>query len=296
MIMGFTLLFMLMGLTVTVWAQNEESEKNFSKHWQKADSAFKHDYECIFDDFSFNDFPFCKGKKKYNGHWAGFELGMGGYLTKNFDMNFDPAYSYMNMNTARSLMVNFNLYELNVNLWKNHIGFTTGFGFQVNNYFFTGNYVMSGDSSKLVAFKVRDAQGNSVSMETNKLVTSYFNIPLLFEYQTNPYRRSSSFHVSAGIIAGARIGSYTKQAYHEKSGTYYLVDDKGNTVSSYEVYNHKVRSRGPYHLSPFKIDAAFRIGWSHLNLFGTYSLTEMFSPGKGPQVYPFTVGLTLVGW
>lgn len=293
-LIGITLLSLM--IAPASQAQNEEAEKSYHKHWERADSAFKHDYDGLFDDFNFSDFPFSKKKKKYNGHWAGFELGMGGYVTSSFDMNFGPKYPWMNMNTARSLLVNFNLYELNVNITDQHLGFTTGFGFQVNNYFFTDHYVMISDSATLVAYKVQDVNGNPVRLEKNKMVASYFTVPLLLEYQTNAYRRSSSFHIAAGIVASARIGSYTKQEYPQKSGTLYLVDEKGNPVAGFGISDNKVRTRAPYHLSPFKVDATVRIGWSHLNLFGTFSLTQMFQKNQGPEVYPFTVGLTLLSW
>jgi hypothetical protein len=254
------------------------------------------EFSSFFEDFNPSDFPFGKKHKKYNGHWAGVELGISGYVTPDFDMNFNPAYPYMNMNTARSMTVNLNPFELNVNIFKNHIGFTTGLGFQFSNYYFTDNYVMLPDSASLVAYKVQDSQGNPVSLKVNKMTISTLNLPLLFEYQTNRYRRLSSFHVSLGVIAGVRIGSYTKQVYNEEGGTYFLVDENGNKIATYDVDHHKVRDHSAYHLSPFKVDAAFRIGWSHLNLFSTYSLTQMFQKNQGPELYPFTVGITLLGW
>jgi hypothetical protein len=152
---------------------------------------------------------------------------------------------------------------------------------QISNYYFTNNYVMLKDSNVLVAYKVQDAQGNYVDMKVNKMVVSYINLPLLFEYQTNRYRRLNSFHVSLGVIAGVRIGSYTKQVYNDKGESYFLVDDQGNKVATYDVEEYTARDRGAYHLSPFKLDAAFRVGWSHLNLFGTYSLTQMFQKNQG---------------
>ena len=176
------------------------------------------------------------------------------------------------------------------------IGFTTGLGFQTSNYYFTDNYVMLKDSSVVVAYKIQDSQGNPVSLKTNKMVVSYLNLPLFFEYQTNRYRKISSFHFTLGVIAGVRIGSYTKQVYPEKSGSYFLVDEKGNKIATYEIDHYMARNRGAYHLSPFKVDAAFRVGWSHLNLFATYSLTQMFQKDQGPELYPFTVGITLLGW
>jgi hypothetical protein len=261
-----------------------------------SDSTKMEDFSCAMGDFNIDNFPFCKNKNKFNGHWAGFELGFSGYLTPDFDMNFNPDYPYMNMNTARSITVNINPFELNVNIYKNKIGFTTGLGFQTSNYYFTGNYVMLQDSSALVAYKVQDQSGNYVSMKVNKLVVSYLNLPLLFEYQTNRYRHLNSFHVSLGVIAGVRIGSYTKQQYEDEGESYYLVDEKGNKIASFDVEHHSVNDRGPYHLNPFKVDAAFRVGWSHLNIFANYSITQMFQKNQGPELYPFAVGLTLLGW
>jgi len=287
-------------LLITFSATSNAQDKKkcpFHKHgWSMHDSTSMSDFSCTMENFSMNDFPFCKNKKKYNGHWAGIEIGISGYVTPDFNMNFNPAYPYMNMNTARSVTVNLNPFELNVNLYKNHIGFTTGLGFQISNYYFTGNYVMLKDSTAIVAYKVQDTQGNYVNLKVNKMVVSYLNLPLFFEYQTNPYRRLSSFHITLGVIAGVRIGSYTKQVYTDKAGTYFLVDDKGNKVATYNVEHNMVNDRGAYHLNPFKLDAAFRVGWSHINLFSTYSITQLFQKNQGPELYPFTVGITLLGW
>jgi hypothetical protein len=281
---------------ISTFAQHEHHNPWSHHGWPMGDSADMKEYYCAMGDFNMNDFPFCKNKDKYNGHWAGFDLGMGGFVTRDFDMTFNPGSPYLNMNTARSLMVNINPFELNVNLYKNKLGFTTGLGFQVSNYYFTDNYVMLQDSSSIVAYRVQDAQGNYVSMKVNKMVVSYLNLPLFFEYQTNHYRRVNSFHISLGIIAGVRIGSYTKQVYHDDGESYFLVDDNGNRVASFDVEKYSVRDRGAYHLSPFKVDASMRVGWSHLNLFGTYSLTPLFQKKQGPEVYPFTVGISLLGW
>jgi hypothetical protein len=290
------LLTLLVLVSVSSNAQEDVKTQCHKHGWHPGDSTHFHGFPFETGNFDMDEFPFCRKKNKFNGHWAGIELGISGYLTPDFDMKFNPAYPYMNMNTARSLTVNLNPFELNLNLYKNKIGFTTGLGFQITNYYFTDNYVMLKDSATLVAFKVQDTLGNPVEMHVNKMVTSYINVPLFFEYQTNPCLRMSSFHVTVGVIAGVRIGSYTKQVYNDKDGSYVLVDDKGGKVATYDVDRYTSRDRGAYHLSPFKLDAAFRIGWSYLNLFGTYSLTQMFQKNQGPELYPFTVGISLLGW
>ena len=152
------------------------------------------------------------------------------------------------------------------------------------------------DSAVLVAYKVQDQNGNYVNLQRNKLFISYLNLPLLFEYQTNARMKINSFHLTLGVIAGVRISSYTKQVYQNTDQTYYLVDKAGNRIASYYVDDKVVRSRGAYHLSPFKLDAALRVGWSHLNLWATCSITQMFQKNKGPEIYPWNIGITLLGW
>jgi hypothetical protein len=249
------------------------------------------------DHFDMNTFPcmWCK-KEKYNGHWAGVEIGINGYATPDFNMNFPPSEQYMNMNTARSIVVNLNIFELNLNLVKKHFGLTSGLGFQLNNYYFTGSYMLIPDSSSLVAYQVVDQNGTPANLKVNKLFVSWLNLPVLFEYQTNSYRKINSFHVGIGVVGGVRISSYTKQTYTDYNMNYYLVDQSGNRVATFYLDDAKTRKHDSYHLSPFKLDATLRIGWSHLNLWGTYALTPMFQKNQGPELYTWNVGLTLLGW
>jgi hypothetical protein len=248
-----------------------------------------------FNHLSKHDFPWWHKSKDFYGHWAGFEIGIGGYVNPDFNMNFQGSESYLNINTARSIMLNFNLFEFNKNLCRNHLGLTSGLGFQLNNYYFTQNYRMSGDSNQLVAYKIVDGNGNSVNPEINKLFVSWINIPVLLEYQTNHGCGSGSFHAAVGVVGGVRIGAYSKQRFGE-SGTYYTVDSRDTLIQVLNPSDKVIRSHGSYHLSAFKLDATLRIGWSFLNLFATYSFTPLFLNGQGPEVYPWNIGVTLMPW
>ena len=44
------------------------------------------------------------------------------------------------------------------------------------------------------------------------------------------------------------------------------------------------------------MDATARIGWGWVNVFATYSLTTLFKTDRGPELYPFSVGLTISDW
>ena len=96
----------------------------------------------------------------------------------------------------------------------------------------------------------------------------------MLEYQTNPNNNINSFHIAVGMTLGWRIGTHTKVVYD---------NDK-----------HKVRDS--FDLNPFKYDATVRIGWGVVNLYGTYALNTLFKNDKGPEMYPVTMGLTLINF
>ncbi len=242
-------------------------------------------------------FPFWNKKNKFNGHWAGVELGWNGYVNSDFNSTLPDNYKFLDLNNSRSMMVNLNPFEFNLNLCKNHFGLTSGLGFEFNNYFFTDkNYYFSSDSAAIIAFRIYDAFGAKVNMNQSKMVISWLNVPILFEYQTNARMKMNSFHVSAGVIGGIRIGQYVKQDYPGINQPYTLKDEEGNVIGTFTPEKYKNRDHSQLHLNQFKLDATLRVGWSFLNLFASYSISPMFKKDQGPVLYPWNVGITLVGW
>jgi hypothetical protein len=209
-------------------------------------------------------------EQKFNGHWAGFELGINGLLNSDMVADYPSGYDFMDLNYSKSMGVNINFYEQNINLYKQHLGLVTGLGFSWNNYRFHNNVVLT-DNGK---FDGKIDDDPSKNYEKSKLVVTYLTVPLMLEYQTNNKLKSNSFHISGGVVGGVRIGSHAK-----------IVED-GN----------KSKNKSDFYINPFKADAIAKIGWGVINLYGTYSLTEMFRHNKGPEVYPFELGITLAGF
>ncbi len=215
-----------------------------------------------------------KKKNKFNGHWGGLEIGLNLFTDNNYQYNIPAQYNYLEQKIGKSTTFNINLLEKNINLIKNKFGLLTGIGFQFQNYRFDDNVVLTGDSAMLYGYHNTDP---TIQFVKSKLVVSYLTVPLIFEFQTNKKRKSNSFHVGAGAIFGLRIGSHSKN----------VVYDDGK---------QKYKDKDDFHTSPFKYELTFRMGWSKFNLFANYSMTSLFSSGKGPELYPFTVGIALLSW
>ncbi len=244
----------------------------------------------------------CK-RKKFNGHWGGFELGINGYVTPDFNTNWKSEYDYLNLRYEKSIAVNLNIYEQNISLNKNKtIGLVTGLGFSWNNYRFSGSTFLTPDSSNFKGFAMVNTDGSRLSLRKTKLTAMYLTVPLIFEMQTNNSKLTRRFHFAFGVIANLRISTHTKVYFNEANKKYQLYDLSTDEVLpiTYTTPNSSnrniVKNFNSFYLQPFKFDATIRFGYGIINLFATYSLNTMFQKDRGPELYPFTAGITLVGW
>jgi len=149
-------------------------------------------------------------KVKFDGHWAGVELGINGFLNKDHKIDIPAEYGFLDLTYEKSIDVSVNFFEQNINLINNKFGMVTGVGVRWNNYRLRDNVLLTPDSATIFGFRDTETEWRK-----SKLVVNYLNVPLLFEYQTNPYSNKNSFHVSAGMILGWRFRTYTKMMHKE---------------------------------------------------------------------------------
>lgn len=235
---------------------------------------------------------------RFNGHWAGVDLGFNGYVNSDFNMSFPKEYEYMDLRMEKSVAVNLNFFEQNIRLAKNqHWGIVTGLGLAFNDYKFQHQTRLRMDSTFLQGYI-----DEGISIKKTKLSMYYLTLPVLFEFQTAPAYHKNGFHINAGVIIGARLSSHTK-IYYNESNKEFNVTKYNPETGQYEVAFTAISPEDPkqknyddWYLQPFKFDATVRIGWNFLNFFATYSLNTMFRKDKGPELYPWSAGITLVAF
>jgi hypothetical protein len=77
---------------------------------------------------------------------------------------------------------------------------------------------------------------SSKTFKTNKLNTTFVNIPLLLAFNTNKNPKKA-FHITAGVVAGYRIGTKYKQKYTLRN----------------EDFSSSIRSN--FNLTPYRLSA-----------------------------------------
>ncbi|MBE0655078.1 MAG: outer membrane beta-barrel protein [Bacteroidales bacterium] len=209
---------------------------------------------------------------KFKPNWSGLEVGINNYLNSDFNMELAPENSFMDLNTGRSWNFNLNFLEYGLGLGTDKVGIVTGLGLEWNNYHFDdGNVIYENAEGIIDRYDVPDLNS---SIQRAKLQTTYLTAPLLMEFQIPAGKKR--IHISGGVIGGVKIGSKTKVIY---------------TVSGDK---QKDKVKDDFNLSPLRYGFTARIGYRNLNLFANYYPTPLFEKGKGPELYPFSVGLRLL--
>jgi hypothetical protein len=208
-------------------------------------------------------------KKRFRPHFAGLEVGLNNYVTSDFSMALPPEYDYMDLNTGKSWNWNINIIDYGFGLGTDKVGIVSGLGFEFINYNFDGqNSIRKDEVTGEIVEYVPDYAGN---ITKSKMNISYMTAPLLLEFQIPAPRKR--IYISGGVIGGLKLWSNTKMKY---------------TVSGEKS---KDKAKGDYNLSPLRWGVTARVGYRALGFYANYYFTPLFKDGKGPELYPFTVGL-----
>jgi Outer membrane protein beta-barrel domain len=114
-----------------------------------------------------------------------------------------------------------------------------------------------------------------------KLQTGYLELPVEFRYSSKPENMNKSFKFAIGAKVGTTADAKTKAKVD--------LDENGDGGYIYKVKDKKF-------FNGTRIAAIGRLGYGNISLFGSYTFTELFKEGSGPQgIRPFTIGLCLSG-
>lgn len=226
------------------------------------------------DDNNANEDRESRKRSKFKGHWSGIDLGFNDFMNSDLTMTRKPGAEYMDLNTGRSWNVNLNIMQYSFGFGTDVIGLVTGLGFEFNDYHFDGNNSIMKDSVGNIA--PLDYTKLNINLDKSKLSTVYLTVPLLLEFQL-PHGASHNkrFHIAAGVIGGLKLGSHTKVVYYENSK------------------KQKDKVRDDFNINALRYGLTARVGYHGLNLYANYYPTPLFEKDKGPELYPFAVGLSL---
>jgi hypothetical protein len=246
--------------------KSSSDKKSGGKHKDESEENENDD----FDNFSWD-----KPKKHdFEPHYAGIEFFFNNYVDKNYNFPGKPDNRFMELNTGRSWAANINIaeYAFPVSM---HSAFVTGLGFEINSYHFDNNNNIKKEPTTN-AIIPKYLEDSSLTYETSKFGDTYINVPLLYEIQFPIGSKKKPLYFSAGIIGGIKISSTSKEIYY--------INGHERTIKNHDDFN----------LSLLRYGFHARVGYRIINLFATFYPTPLFEKNKGPELYPFHVGIVLL--
>lgn len=202
-------------------------------------------------------------------HWSGYGIFANGFMNNLNQIAKKDDAPFLELDYARSIGFQLNLFEKRFPIVKEYVGLTTGLGFSWNRYMLNKDvYLMTNADSTF------GISNGTIDYQKNVLTATYLQAPLLIEFNTNK-NNDESWHFSLGVVGGLRIGSSWKTKWEE--------DDK--------TRREKLKSN--FNLNPFQAYATAIVGFEDVNIYLNYGLTQVFNKGKGPNLSPINAGVLL---
>lgn len=256
-----------------------ELDEELEEEWDDEDNGEEWDDEDIDEDNDWGevldglDIKFNRKKDKLKNvktRWILIDLGFGSYVAHD-DLPTLNGLDPMEPDILNSVSWRLHVLNQRINVASHYLNLLYGVGFSFNFYGFSNPSTIL-PSSPQVNFTLPD--DNQISYKKNHLRASYLHIPLMLNIETNPYQKSKSFHINAGVYGNVLLGGKTTQ----------------------KTNNRKTKIKDKYNLENFQYGLLAQLGYGPITFYGTYGLNELFKPEKdnGYTVHPITFGVKLL--
>lgn len=249
-------------------------EDDYYEFYGHLDPIFEEEIDLVDEEISA-----LKGQTKYahrytrlrntKTRWMMLDLGLSTYDTRS-NVLLEGDINPLEQDLWQSRSVTIHFFQTRHNLVKHHLNIVYGLGFESNGYAFDNNIRMEEDDAKVVF--VYDPEADYCK---SRLRANYIQVPLFFNYESNPVRKRHSFRVNAG----AYLNILTNANYKVKD------NDRKD----------KVKDR--FHLRNYEPGINVEVGYGSFNLYCRYGLRDLFekAPANGGyELTPLRFGIKLI--
>ncbi|MDZ7777195.1 MAG: outer membrane beta-barrel protein [Bacteroidales bacterium] len=170
-----------------------------------------------------------------------------------------------------------NIYGMyNFPIKNSALDFQIGAGIGIHNLYHNNTLDQDADG-KTVMGAIPDtlANGGSTNVENAKFSFGYLDVPMEMHITTQ-----SNLRAAIGFKVGLLINSLSKY--------------KGDDFSSASGDQIKVKRKNLSNTNQLRYGPTLRLGYKWIDLFAYYSLTPVFEENKGPEMYPISIGISVV--
>jgi len=161
-----------------------------------------------------------------------------------------------------------------------HFSIGLGAGISTSNIYFNKTMIdITGKNSNQLTFKnVSDTN----YFKKYKLLTTFLEAPVELRFLGDPLNSGKSFKAAIGAKIGTLISAGTKGKN--------LLNRNGQSVST---FIQKEKAKRFFNGTRFSLTG--RVGYGIISLFASYQVNSFIKEGFGPDVRPYSIGITFSG-
>ena len=209
-------------------------------------------------------------RDRFSGHLAGIDFGFNLFLNEDYT-GYDSEFMDNDVLRSNSISINFVQQSIGIQRYRNTIGLVTGLGLRFHTYRLDDHVTIMRDENNVI----QPQDPNLENIKKSKLSIFSATLPLLMEFQIPINNDLNRVYVSGGVFGELRLNSHTKVKYKLER-------------------NEKLKVTDHFSMYDVKYGIMVRTGYRWVNLYATYDLLPLFREGKGPELTPFSVGITLL--
>lgn len=206
----------------------------------------------------------------FTGHWAGIDFGFNIFLNEDYN-GYESDFMDNDVLRSNSLSINFVQQSIGIQRYRNTIGLVTGLGLRFHSYRLDDHTTIIRDENSII----QPVQPEFENIKKSKLALISVVMPVLIEFQIPVNNNHNPIYFSGGVYGGLRLHSHTKVKYKEDR-------------------NEKLKVADHFSMHDFSYGIMVRTGFRRVNLHATYELVPLFREDKGPELTPFSLGITLL--
>ena len=207
-----------------------------------------------------------------NRIWQGFEIGFNqASYGPEFNTNAPTNAAFFTPRTLGSITWSINPIEFDIRIIGEYVKFSTGLGYTAKNFSLQNNYRLQRNGSGITT----GIQEPTTLFSRNRFRTGYITIPAILHFNTKS-NSVKSFRLGVGAVFGVRVFETYRLKYHINN------------------HKHKEKIHRSFNSNPMMLDLKAIIGYRNINFFATYSTMSLFNNGFGPEIHPFSIGISLI--
>lgn len=211
-------------------------------------------------------------REGFSGHLSGVDFGFNMFLNEDYT-GYTSDFMQTDVLHSNSVYINFVQQSIGLQSVRNTIGLVTGIGLHLYNYRLDKLTTIERDENSII----QPVPINLANVKKSNLAIISIQLPLLAEFQLPIDRNGNRIYFSAGMYGGIKLTSHTKIKYKLER-------------------NEKLKVVDHFSIRDLNYGIMVRTGYRWVNLFATYDMVPFFRENRGPELTPFTFGITLISF